>query len=158
MVKNIWKWSFIFMTIIIVLTVGLKYDGSLSRMLERRSDFINNVQMGGDRYTFSFASLKYYLSCVTEPFAFKNIFGNAGSFAVLAFLACGAFPQKKVLYSFLYCFILDVGIELFQYLTWFGALDVSDIFLRMAGILVGILVYFIAFAKIKQSSRTAKTV
>lgn len=140
------------MTVIIILIAGLKFDGSLAHVWERRSDFISNIKMGGMRYSFSFASLKYYLSCITEPFAFLNIAGNTGMFAVLAFLCCGAFSRKKIRRSLLYCLLLGTGIEAFQYLTWFGAFDSSDIVLRFAGTAAGIMLYFAVF------NRTGKNV
>lgn len=62
MKKKYWKLSLIFMTIIIILTMGLKFHGSLSQVLEQRADFIRNIQMGGNRITFSLASLRYYIS------------------------------------------------------------------------------------------------
>ena len=65
--------------------MGLKFHGSLSQVLEQRADFIRNIQMGGNRITFSLASLRYYISCITEPFAVLNIFGNIGLFAMLSF-------------------------------------------------------------------------
>ena len=73
MKKNVWKKALIFMTIIVFLLIGLKFDGNLSHLLEQRADFMNNVQMGGSRYSLSLASLKYYVSYITEPFAFRNI-------------------------------------------------------------------------------------
>lgn len=156
--KKFWKLSFILMTIIIVLIVGLKFDGSLSRLLEQRDDFISNIQMGGDRYTFSLASLKYYFSCIAEPFALLNILGNIGPFAILAFLACGAFSNNKVLYSMLYCILLGIGIELFQYITWFGAFDISDILLRFTGILIGLLAYYLIFFKAGRCNQDGKDI
>ena len=142
--KRSWKIFLILMTIAVVLAVGLKFNGSFPQLLKQREDFIRNVQMGGDRYTFSFASLKYYFSCITEPFAFLNIFGNIGSFAVLTVLACGAFSDQSIWYGVLYGCLIGIGIEVFQYMTWFGAFDISDIFLRCAGSLVGYLLYVVS--------------
>lgn len=76
MKKKYWKQLFILLTIAILLIIGLKFDGNLLHLLKQREDFISNVQMGGERYSFSFASLKYYLSYISEPFAFINILGN----------------------------------------------------------------------------------
>lgn len=138
-----WKLSLILMTIAILLIIGVKFDGSLSNIWKQREDFISNIQMGGDRYTFSFASIRHYMFHIIEPYAMRNILGNIGPFVILAFLACGAFPGRKILYSWLYCLFWGIGIEVFQYLTWFGAFDISDIVLRAVGILVGILGYSI---------------
>ena len=120
MKKNVWKKALIFMTIIAFLLIGLKFDGNISHLLEQRADFMNNVQMGGSRYSLSLASLKYYVSYITEPFAFRNIFGNAGLFAGLSFCACGAFSDKKLLSSWAYSFSIGVGIELYKYFTRLG--------------------------------------
>lgn len=141
--KRFWKPALIFVTLGIVLLAGLQFDGNVSHLLKRRSDFISNIQMGGHRYSFSFASLKYYLSSITEPFAWINIFGNLIPFVILSFLACGAFSSRKVLYSLIYCFSIGVGIELLQYVTWLGAFDISDILVRSLGILAGIAVYWL---------------
>ena len=156
MKKNVWKKALIFMTIIAFLLIGLKFDGNLSHLLEQRADFMNNVQMGGSSYSLSLASLKYYVSYITEPFAFRNIFGNAGLFAGLSFCACGAFSDKKLLSSWAYSFSIGVGIELFQYFTCFGAFDLSDILLRFAGIMAGILMY-IAVSKLFHEKDACRT-
>lgn len=121
--------------------MGLKFHGSLSQALEQRTDFIHNIQMGGNRIAFSLASLRYYISYITEPFAFFNILGNIGPFAILSFLAYGTFFNQKIVYSCLYCSFVGIGIELFQYFMWFGAFDISDIFLRFIGILTGMLIH-----------------
>lgn len=141
MKKKYWKQLFILLTIAILLIIGLKFDGNLLHLLKQREDFISNVQMGGERYSFSFASLKYYLSYISEPFAFINILGNIGPFTILAFLASGVFLKKNLLKSLLYCLLLGIGIELFQYATWFGAFDLADILLRLIGALLGLLIY-----------------
>ena len=140
---NFKKWPLRLMTLFIFLVVGLKFDGSLPRLLERRSDFINNIQMGGERYSLSFASLKYYISYITEPFAFGNIFGNIGLFTILAFFSCISFSKSNILYGFFYCLLIGICIEIFQYITWFGAFDLSDIVLRLVGILMGIFIYYL---------------
>lgn len=157
MKKKYWKLSLIFMTIIIILTMGLKFHGSLSQVLEQRADFIRNIQMGGNRITFSLASLRYYISCITEPFAALNIFGNIGLFAMLSFFAYGTFFNQKILYSCLYCCLVGIGIELFQYFMWFGAFDISDILLRFIGILTGVLIHMAVF-KSNISAKSKNTV
>lgn len=149
--KKIWKYLLFLMTIAIVLVVGLKFDGNLEHLLKQRTDFIRNIQMGGDRITFSFGSLKYYISYITEPFALLNIFGNIGLFAIFVFFACSTFLNKKTLYSCLYCSFWGIAIELIQYFAWLGALDISDILLRFIGILIGSLIYTIVFAIIQRS-------
>lgn len=150
MKKTYWKLLFMLMTIAIILIVGLKFDGSISHLVQQREDFINNVQMGGERYSLSFSSLKYYLSYIAEPFALINVLGNIGPFVILAFFACGAFSKNNIIYSLLYCFLFGIGIELFQYATWFGAFDLSDILLRLIGTLIGILAYFLWRIKVTQ--------
>lgn len=140
---NLKKWPLRLMTLFAFLILGLKFDGNLSQLLQRRKDFINNIQMGGERYSLSFASLKYYIAYITEPFAFINIFGNIGLFAILAFFARISFSKNSILYSFFYCLLAGIFIELFQYITWFGAFDISDIVLRFVGILMGISIYYL---------------
>lgn len=139
--KKSQKWLLIISTLLVFFIFGIQFDGSLSHLLERRMDFVNNVQMGGERCSLSFASLKYYISCITEPFAFVNVFGNIGLFMVFAFLVCFSFPGKPAFSSFLYCLCVGIFLELFQYITWLGAFDISDIALRFAGSFMGIAVY-----------------
>lgn len=109
--------------------------------LNKEKTLLAMCKWGGERYSFSFASLKYYLSYISEPFAFINILGNIGPFTILAFLASGVFLKKNLLKSLLYCLLLGIGIELFQYATWFGAFDLADILLRLIGALLGLLIY-----------------
>lgn len=142
MKKRFSEISLILMTIVIVLIVGLKYDGNLSHLLKQRADFISNIQMGGNRYIFSFSNLKYYISYITEPFALLNILGNIVPFIMLSFFAYGAFSNKKMIYTWIYCFFVGIGIELFQYFTWFGVFDISDIVLRLVGTLIGVFICF----------------
>ena len=156
--KKIWKYLLFLMTIVIVLVVGLKFDGNLEHLLKQRTDFISNIQMGGDRITFSFESLKYYIFYITEPFALLNISGNIGLFAVFGFLACGTFLNKKTLYSCLYCSFWGIAIELIQYFTWLGFFDISDILLRFIGILIGSLIYTIVFTIIRRRNRNEQKV
>lgn len=139
------KWLLVLITLFVFLILGLKFDGSLSRLLEHRINFINNIQMGGERCSLSFASLKYYITYITEPFAFVNIFGNIGLFVMLAFFACVSFSTKNVLYGFFYSLFVGICIELFQYIAWFGAFDISDIVLRFIGILMGIVIYYLYY-------------
>lgn len=147
MKKKFWNLSFILISIMIVLFMGLKFDGSLERLFVRRQDFIRNIHMGGHRYSFRLSSLSYYLRNITEPFALLNIGGNIGPFAVLSFFTCGVLSKKRCFYSFLYCIFWGIGIEIFQYVTWFGAFDVSDILLRLIGTLMGLFVYAIILGK-----------
>lgn len=132
----------VLMTLLVICILGIQFDGNLSGLLERRADFIYNVKtLGGYRYTFSLASLKYYASCITEPFAFANIGGNIGIFAIFSFFVCVSFFSEKKLHALLYCSLVGILIELFQYFTWFGVFDVSDIILRVIGSLTGIFFY-----------------
>ena len=146
---NLKKWPLRLMTLFTFLILGLKFDGNLSRLLERRTDFTNNIQMGGERYSLSIASLKYYIAYITEPFAFINIFGNIGLFALLALFSCISFSKSSILYSFFYCLLAGICIELFQYITWFGVFDISDIVLRFIGILMGISIHLTGTIRIK---------
>lgn len=131
-------------TLLVTLVLGIQFNGNLSRLLEQRADLIYNITvLGGYRYTFSFASLKYYISHITEPFAFVNIGGNIGIFALFSFFVCIFLSSKKKLFSLLYTFLVGIFIELFQYFTWFGVFDISDIILRLIGSLVGIFLYYL---------------
>ena len=81
--------------------------------------------------------------------SFENLVGNVMIFVPFGFLLPMVFEKKKSFFlMMIMAFAFVFGIEVFQLVSGFGAVDVDDIILNCLGAVMGYLVYFV-YEKIK---------
>jgi len=89
-----------------------------------------------------FYTIKSYLRNIANGYivsvSIKNLVGN-----LLIFLPLGLYLPllwkrcRKMRYTLIFSFIILVAIELIQFLTLLGTLDIDDLILNFCGILIG---------------------
>ena len=78
-----------------------------------------------------------------------NLFGNVIMFVPLGFFLPAVFPKARSFRrSMLFSLLLLCAVELIQFFTLLGSLDIDDVILNMVGVLVGYGVYWL-FARKK---------
>lgn len=75
-------------------------------------------------------------------FALVNLVGNVAMFVPAGYLVPQLFPRFQRVLPFLGLFLLCIcGVEVVQFVTGLGALDVDDVILNLAGVLAGYLLF-----------------
>ena len=78
----------------------------------------------------------------------ENLFGNILAFVPYGFLLPVCFKRLAKWWKvFVWSMVLVLGIEFFQLFSAFGAFDVDDILLNVAGSMAGYLVYRVFLAE-----------
>ncbi|MFI3214047.1 MAG: VanZ family protein [Eubacteriales bacterium] len=88
-------------------------------------------------------TIKMYIRYYDRLNSFENLFGNVIAFVPLGILLPLVHEKSKNFFVLL-CntFLLILGIELFQLYSAFGAFDVDDIILNMAGAIIGYVMIY----------------
>ena len=138
--KKLFTILFCIYTIVLVLFVVLKFDGSFERIISLHNSIIENEKDGLRNINLlPFRSISPYLKHITEPFAFKNIIAN-----ILVFIPLGFFVSNKnsknVFKSLVICLFVILSIECIQLFLKIGFFDVDDIILNFIGSLIGIFI------------------
>lgn len=137
--NNVWKIIFVVYIVLLLILVAVKPIGFIDRM----QSILNNRNNGIWNYNLDpFRDLSRYFRNITDSYAYINILGNVIPFCPLGFLI-PITSKKRIsfLKTMLICFISIFGIEVFQFVTMLGYFDIDDIFLNMAGCLIGYCVY-----------------
>ena len=93
-------------------------------------------------------SIRMYIRYFPGLNGFENLFGNVLAFIPFGFLLPLCFAGSRKWWRVMaWSLVLVLGIELFQLFSAFGAFDVDDILLNMAGSFVGWLIYCLYFGK-----------
>ena len=132
--RIIW-WIYI---IALFLLVVIKFHGSTSGIISRIE---NNSLPGSINYNLiPFRSIGTQLENISEGWARYNLIGNIVPFMPFGFLLPIAFRKINSFWKVIGVgFIVDLCIEVFQYITKTGSFDVDDIILNMIGIALGYL-------------------
>ena len=89
--KKLFTILFCIYTIVLVLFVVLKFDGSFERIISLHNSIIENEKDGLRNINLIlFRTMSPYLKNITEPYAFKNIAAN-----ILVFIPLGFFISNK---------------------------------------------------------------
>lgn len=135
--KKLFTILFCIYTIVLVLFVVLKFDGSFERIISLHNSIIENEKDGLRNINLIlFRTMSPYLKNITEPYAFKNIAAN-----ILVFIPLGFFisnkNHKNVFKALIICLGVILLIELIQLFFKIGFFDVDDIILNLTGSLIG---------------------
>ena len=135
--KKLFTILFCIYTIVLVLFVVLKFDGSFERIISLHNSIIENEKDGLRNINLIlFRTMSPYLKNITEPYAFKNIAAN-----ILVFIPLGFFisnkNHKNVFKALIICLGVILSIELIQLFFKIGFFDVDDIILNLTGSLIG---------------------
>ena len=132
--KIIW-WIYIIMLFLLVV---IKFHGSTSAIISR----IERYSLPGSiNYNLiPFRSISVQLESISEGWARYNLLGNIVPFMPFGFLLPIAFRKINLFWKVIGVgFVVDLSIEVFQYITKIGSFDVDDIILNMIGIVLGYL-------------------
>lgn len=136
---DIWKILLYLYLIFLFLVVAVKFNGNLQSIVNRWGIIVESRKTGEMNLNLvPFDTIRPYLKHFSQKYAYTNIIGNLFLFVPAGFL----FPM--VMYgdhifakTMLLCFIMVVGIELFQLITCLGFCDIDDVILNMIGCLGG---------------------
>ena len=129
-VRTLWwvymAWLFVF--------VVVKFRGSFAELRER----VVSVQEWEHYNLIPFATIRVQLRFLSRGWAWFNLLGNTVSFIPFGFILPLVSERMDRLWKVMLAGIVSVVlIELFQYYTQLGSLDVDDLILNMAGIVCG---------------------
>ncbi len=72
-----------------------------------------------------------------------NILGNTITFVPMGFFEIALSKHKKFWKVVLRCFIIVVSLEVFQFISCLGYLDIDDIIMNTIGCVLGCLLYYL---------------
>ena len=150
--KKVWKCFFLVYILILIKLIIFKYPWE--KLVEITRTWEKGVILEG-LSTANFVlgkSIRMYIRYFNKfPFwnGFANLVGNILVFIPYGFLLPVAYPTCGKWWRVFYCAVGFVaGIELFQLFSAYGAFDVDDILLNVAGTMVGYVI-FAVLRKIK---------
>ncbi|WP_394626993.1 VanZ family protein [Bacillus cereus] len=126
--------------------VVFKFFGNVQDVINMAYDNYTNVhELGGDRANLiPFKTINSYSSTMDIESSFINIIGNIIPFIPLGFLIPIVFPSKrKFIKSMIICLIIIITIEVIQYLTYLGSMDIDDVILNQFSCIMGYIIYLI---------------
>jgi glycopeptide antibiotics resistance protein len=136
--KSKWlKIIFISYLLLLMFFVVLKLN---KPVLERIESINENIELGYWNYNLvPFRSIKPYLKNLSNSYAYLNILGN-----IIPFMPIGlVLPQitswkhKVIVRNCIFMLLIIVFIEILQFITKLGYLDIDDILLNYIGCLTG---------------------
>ncbi len=129
-IRTLW-WVYIAWLLIFVV---VKFRGSFTELRDRMA----LPQQFAHYNLIPFATIRVQLRFISRGWAWFNLLGNTVSFVPFGFLLPLVCEKIDRLWKVLLAGVVTVAlIELFQYFTRLGSLDVDDLILNMAGIAFG---------------------
>lgn len=109
-------------------------------------------------YNFEpFQAYIYWFRLGIDDGLILNLLGNIVAFMPMGFFEMALSKHRKFWKVVLKCFIIVTCLELFQFLTCLGYLDIDDITMNTFGCLLGCLgFYLLAFIHRKMTQNSAK--
>lgn len=97
-------------------------------------------------------TIRQYLHLLHDPrytwHAFVNLFGNVLMFIPLGYLLPKIWVRYRKFFRLIfYAFLVLIAVEVTQYFTMLGSLDVDDIILNLAGVIIGYFAWLLFKAK-----------
>ena len=130
--KIIW-WTYITALFIFVV---VKFNGSFSELADRMKYYSSEDVV---RYNLiPLKSINTQLRHITNSWGIRNLLGNIVPFIPFGYLIPVVFNKiNNYIRVFFAGLITVIGIELFQYVTKLGSLDIDDVILNMIAISIG---------------------
>lgn len=108
------------------------------------SDVLQNRELG--YWNYNLIPFEAYYSWFTHGVygaLIENLLGNIVTFMPMGFFEMALSKHKKLWKVVLKCFIIVTCLELFQFLSCLGYLDIDDITMNTFGCLLGCLSYYL---------------
>ncbi|MEE7582388.1 MAG: VanZ family protein [Oscillospiraceae bacterium] len=107
-------------------------------------DIKQNREFGYWNYNLKpFEAYSYWFSLGIDKGLILNLLGNIVAFMPMGFFEMALSKHKKLWKVVLKCFIIVTCLELFQFLSCLGYLDIDDITMNTFGCLLGCLSYYL---------------
>lgn len=107
-------------------------------------DIKQNREFGYWNYNLKpFEAYSYWFSLGIDKGLILNLLGNTVAFMPMGFFEMALSKHKKLWKVVLKCFIIVTCLELFQFLSCLGYLDIDDITMNTFGCLLGCLSYYL---------------
>ena len=107
-------------------------------------DIKQNREFGYWNYNLKpFEAYSYWFSLGITKGLILNLLGNIVAFMPMGFFEMALSKHKKLWKVVLKCFIIVTCLELFQFLSCLGYLDIDDITMNTCGCLLGCLSYYL---------------
>lgn len=140
-----WFWKVIFFLYILLIInfVILKFFGDINAVKSNIQLNYENVQMGGSNLNLvPFRTLFSYGSDLYIEVFFINIVGNIIPFIPLGFLIPIVFPTRQsFIKTMITCLGIIVSIEVIQFITYLGSMDIDDVILNQISCVIGYVFY-----------------
>lgn len=107
-------------------------------------DIKRNREVGFWNYNFKpFRAYYDWFSMRAYGALILNLLGNIVTFVPMGFFEMALSKHQKFWKVVLKCFIIVTGLEIFQFITCLGYLDIDDITMNTFGCLLGCLSYYL---------------
>lgn len=107
-------------------------------------DIKQNRELGYWNYNLKpFDAYSYWFTLGIDKGLILNLLGNIVAFMPMGFFEMALSKHKKLWKVVLKCFIIVTCLELFQFLSCLGYLDIDDITMNTFGCLLGCLSYYL---------------
>lgn len=115
-------------------------DYSLKLIHPVVADILKNRELGYQNYNFKpFEAYYYWITNGIWGSLIRNLLGNVVAFMPMGFFEMALSKYRKFWKVVLKCFIIVLCLELFQFITCLGYLDIDDITMNTLGCLLGCL-------------------
>lgn len=128
--KLFWWINFLIYISILIYKVFIKAYGNYYRVPMKYRDYNLTLFRSIKRFTQAFDHYSFEV-------CFYNIYGNILAFMPIGFLLPFLYSKLKFLNVLIIGFVMSLGIEVCQYITYLGTFDVDDLLLNTIGVVLG---------------------
>ncbi len=149
--KGLLKLFFFLYLILLIKLIIFKYP--LDYLMDIARNWEKGVVLEGlSTANFTLGkSIRMYIRYFPGLNGVENLFGNILAFVPYGFLLPVCFKRLAKWWKvFVWSMVLVLGIEFFQLFSAFGAFDVDDILLNVAGSMAGYLVYRVFLGRMEK--------
>ncbi|WP_338751426.1 VanZ family protein [Bacillus sp. FJAT-52991] len=144
--KLFWKVIFYIYILLLIDFIVFKFFGDVNDVKNNIQLRHENVQIGVSNFNLiPFKTLSSYVSHLDVGVYFLNIVGNIIPFIPLGFLIPIVFPSKKsFIKTMISCLGIIICIEVIQFITYLGSMDIDDVILNQIACVIGYSLYLVS--------------
>lgn len=147
--KKYEKIIFIVYSIIFVLVIMFKFDGTFFNIIQIHNSILQSKEYGIMNINIiPFKTISTYIKHLPDNFATINLLGNIVPFIPLGYFISNIFNRNKFI-KIVMLFLVTLSIESIQFIFSIGFFDIDDIILNFIGLMIGYL-FLIFYNKYKR--------
>ncbi len=139
--KKYEKIIFIAYSIIFVLVIIFKFDGTFFSIIQTHNYILENKGNGIMNINLvPFETINRYIKHLPSDFAINNLLGNILPFIPLGYFIPKIFSKYRFINIFIFL-LVTLFIETVQFIFSIGFFDIDDIILNFIGLIMGYLIF-----------------